>query len=330
MPQPKYTDFTEYILGITAEIWEGRGIHLLHDYYSEDIRVRSPSSVVVGNREVIHATRATLCEFPDRRLLGEDVIWEHTGVNSWYSSHRIFSMATHSGHGAFGTPTGRRLAYRVIADCHAGECPKSGWIVNDEWLVRDFGAILRALGLTAKGFAEEWLAGQISKHENVRFPGHLPGPGDQGPYRGSGNASEPGLAYEELLQSIMADEMSAIGARYDPACQIEWPGGRTGHGVGDAERLWFGLRASFPQAEFRVENRIGRTDSGHPPRAAIRWSLQGSHAGHGQFGEPTGGEVYVMGISHAEFGPRGLKREFVQFDEVAVWQQILTAAQRNQ
>ena len=29
-----------------------------------------------------------------------------------------------------------------------------------------------------------------------------------------------------------------------------------------------------------------------------------------------------MGMSHAEFGPRGLKREFVLFDEVAVWKQI--------
>ena len=29
-----------------------------------------------------------------------------------------------------------------------------------------------------------------------------------------------------------------------------------------------------------------------------------------------------MGISHAEFGPRGLHREFTQYDEVAIWKQI--------
>ena len=40
-----------------------------------------------------------------------------------------------------------------------------------------------------------------------------------------------------------------------------------------------------------------------PPRAAIRWSLSGKHEGAGRFGTPSGADVYVMGISHAEFGP---------------------------
>ena len=51
--------------------------------------------------------------------------------------------------------------------------------------------------------------------------------------------------------------------------------------------------------------------------------LQGKHEGWGSFGEPSGAEVYVMGISHAEFGPRGLRREFVLFDETAIWKQIV-------
>ena len=65
-----------------------------------------------------------------------------------------------------------------------------------------------------------------------------------------------------------------------------------------------------------------------PPRAAIRWSLDGQHDGWGMFGCPTGARVHVMGMSHAEFGPfgkdgKGLRREFVLFDEVAIWKQIL-------
>ena len=92
---PKWKDFPDYILGITAEIWEGRGIATLHDYYTADIPVRSPGSVVVGNRGVIAATMATLAEFPDRRLLGEDVIWSGTPEEGMLSSHRILSTATH-------------------------------------------------------------------------------------------------------------------------------------------------------------------------------------------------------------------------------------------
>ena len=84
-----------------------------------------------------------------------------------------------------------------------------------------------------------------------------------------------------------------------------------------------GLRASFPNATFTIEHQIGRTDPDMAPRAAIRWGLHGVHDGWGSFGAPTGAEVYVMGISHAEFGPRGLRREYVLFDESAVWKQIV-------
>ncbi len=86
----KFKDFPDYIIGITREIWENRGIATLHHYYSDDIVVRSPGSVVVGNVDVIGATMATLAEFPDRRLLGEDVIWSGSPEEGMLSSHRIF------------------------------------------------------------------------------------------------------------------------------------------------------------------------------------------------------------------------------------------------
>jgi len=79
----------------------------------------------------------------------------------------------------------------------------------------------------------------------------------------------------------------------------------------------------LPTAEFRVHHVIGRHDDGLGLRAAVRWSITGTHAGSGHFGEPSGAPVHVMGISHAEYGPWGLRREFVLFDEVAVWKQIL-------
>jgi len=123
----------------------------------------------------------------------------------------------------------------------------------------------------------------------------------------------------------MSAELSVVGERYDRACQLELPGGVTGHGRTVADEFWMGLRASFPSATFAVHHTIGREDANQAPRAAVRWSLQGKHDGFGSFGAPSGADVFVLGISHAEFGPRGLRREHVLFDETAIWKQIALA-----
>ena len=313
---PKFNTFPDYILGITHEIWEQRCVDSLNQYYADDIIVRSPASVVIGNQAVIKATYATLDEFPDRQLLGEDVIWSGTPEQGMLSSHRILSTATHSGNGAFGKATGTKLVYRVMADCHAISNQ-----INDEWLIRDQGAIVRQLGWDPKAYAAD-LVEREGGAENCVMP-FTPAIDVAGPYKGRGNDNEWGERYSDLLNRIMGADMAAIPGSYDEACQLELPGGVTAHGHDAADRFWMGLRASFPNATLSIEHQIGREDAGEPARAAVRWGLHGKHEGWGSFGEPSGAEVYVMGISHAEFGPRGLRREFVLFDETAIWKQIV-------
>ncbi|WP_434051517.1 MAG: ester cyclase [Roseibium sp.] len=312
---PRWKDFPDYIIGITREIWEERKIATLHHYYSDDIVVRSPASVVVGNQDVIGATMATLAEFPDRALLGEDVIWSGSPEEGMLSSHRIISTATHLGDGVYGAASGKKLQYRIIADCHAINNQ-----INDEWLIRDQGAIVRQMGWDPKDYARDLIAREGGP-ENCVHP-FTPAIDKPGPYKGKGNANEWGERYADILSRIMGADIAVIEAKYDRACALFYPGGVNGHSWDAADRFWMGLRASFPSAEFRIEHRVGRDDPLMPPRAAIRWSLHGKHDGWGAFGEPSGAEVYVMGASHAEFGPWGLRREYTLFDETAIWKQI--------
>ncbi|WP_300059474.1 nuclear transport factor 2 family protein [uncultured Roseobacter sp.] len=313
---PKFRDFPDYIIGITKEIWEDRGIATLHQYYSDDIVVRSPASVVLGNANVIGATMATLAEFPDRTLFGEDVIWSGTPEAGMLSSHRLLSTATHAHDGVYGKATGKKLTYRILADCHAINNQ-----INDEWLIRDQGAIVRQLGWEPKAYAADLIAAEGGPEACV--PPLTPANDQPGPYKGRGNDNEWGAKYADILSRIMGADMAAIPAEYDRACHVEYPGGMTGHSHGDVDQFWMGLRASFPDATFQIDHQIGRDDPLMPPRAALRWSLHGRHSGWGRFGAPTGAEVYLLGISHAEFGPWGLRREYVIFDETTIWKQIL-------
>lgn len=318
---PKFRDFPDYIIGITKEIWEDRGIATLNRYYADDIVVRSPGSVVIGNRNVIGATMATLAEFPDRRLLGEDVIWCGTPETGMLSSHRLLSTATHSGDGVYGKAKGNSLTYRITADCHAINNQ-----INDEWLIRDQGAIVRQMGWDPQDYASDLIEREGGPERCVQPL--TPSTDADGPYRGCGNDDEWGERYADILTRIMNADMAVVPTAYDRAVQVELPGGRTGHSWDAADRFWMGLRASFPSAAFTIHHRIGRHDPMMPPRAAIRWSLFGKHDGWGVFGAPTGAEVYILGICHAEFGSLGaapptLRREFALYDETAIWKQIL-------
>ena len=317
----KFRDFPDYILGITKEIWEDRGIATLHHYYAPDIIVRSPGSVVVGNQHVVAATMATLAEFPDRTLYGEDVIWSGTPEDGMLSSHRLHSTATHSGDGVYGAASGKRLSYRIIADCHA-----IGNQINDEWLIRDQGAIVRQLGWDPKDYARDLIAREGGP-ETCAQP-YTPANDVAGPYQGKGNDNEWGARYADILTRIMRADMAAIPEAYDRAANLEYPGGISALSFDGADRFWMGLRASFPDAEFVIHHQIGREDPMMPPRAALRWSLHGTHSGWGTFGAPTGADVFILGASHAEFGalvagePK-LRREWVLYDETAIWKQIL-------
>jgi hypothetical protein len=81
------------------------------------------------------------CEDPDRA---------DGSTEAFLSSHRLICTATHTRPGAYGAPTGKRVAYRIIADCAISHDR-----VNDEWLVRDQGAIVRQLGFDVIGWTRD-------------------------------------------------------------------------------------------------------------------------------------------------------------------------------
>ncbi|MEO0677001.1 MAG: ester cyclase [Pseudomonadota bacterium] len=319
-------DVPAYILDATKEIWEDRRISSLTRHYAPGIIVRSPASVVVGNKGVIAATMATLHEFPDRELFGEDVIWCATQAGNALSSHRLICTATHAADGIYGAATGARLTYRILADCHVADGR-----IDDEWLVRDQSAIAAQLGMSAEDYARALIDKEGGPEACVQP--YTPANDVAGPYDGRGNEEAWGARLTEMLTRIMAGELSVIADAYDRAALLAYPGGEEALSFAGADAFWLGLRAAFPSAAFAVEHVIGRSDPDMPPRAAIRWSLAGRHDGWGRFGRPTGAEVHVMGITHVEYGavvagqPR-IRREWTLIDETAVWKQILLATGR--
>ena len=278
--------------------------------------MRAPGGIIQGNVAVIHNTMESLAEVPNRNLLAEDVIWSEHPEHGYLSSHRVQSFGRHTGRGRMGEPTGRDFVVRAVADCAAKEN-----VIYDEWLTRDNSGLALQFGLDPVEQARREIR-DAGGPDSAPASFH-PSRDVEGRYKGRGNDDEWGQRLADIMTRMMEDDFTVIRAEYDRAARIEHPGGREGWSFGFAEADWLALRASFPSAEFRIEHQIGRADPHMPPRAAVRWSLLGKHEGYGFFGKPTCAEVYVMGFTHAEFGPKGLRREWTVYDEIEIWRQIL-------
>ncbi len=312
----KYKDFPDYILKITEQIWESKDVESIGKFYTKDISVRSPFGVTYGNKPVIDATYATLKEFPNRQLLGEDVIWNGNDEIGYHSSHRILSKGTHLGDGFYGKPSGKDIYYRVIADCACKENQ-----VYDEWIVRDQGAMVRQIGYSPKEFAKKIIeseggistASKLFDHETDKSSNY-----EAETYKKGSKAEK----YTKILKNIFNYDHKFEG--YDRAANIFWPGNKIGHGRDDIKEKWNSLKAIFSNIKFTIEHVGFLEEAGQNPRISVRWFLEGTHSNDSMdYDKASNKKIFIMGINHAEFYSNSIIREWVLFDEVAIWKQIL-------
>lgn len=317
--QPKlgaYADVPAFIYGITREIWEDRGVGAKLDHlYAPEILLRAPTGFTGSNAGVTAQTLQTLHQFPDRQLVGEDVIYSTYEDGTFLSSHRLISVMRHQGSGSYGEASGRLVRSRIIADCWV----KDG-VVTEEWLARDQAAFALCLGMEPRALAREMAEHDLRTAGRVQF--FTPAQDRPGAYT---PAIQPGAeAYIEGYRRLYgAKEPAAVRELYFEGAAVAVPGGETRYGHADIDRFALGYLASFPDAAFSVESAIVNDVPGRPRRVALRWSLQGVHAGFGHFGAPTGAPVHVMGFSHAEIVDGVVRYEWVVTDEVAIWKQII-------
>ena len=318
----KYQDFPDFILKITKQIWEGKDVDSIGEFYTNDIPVISPFGITYGNKPVIEATYNTLKEFPDRQLLGEDIIWNGDDENGYHSSHRILSKGTHLGEGSYGAPTGKKIYYRVIADCACRDNQ-----VFDEWIVRDQGAMVRQIGYKPEEFAKIIIEkeGGFGKAKKILNKSDLK-PSDYHPLPLKINSA--GEKYSKILYKIFTEEYNFND--YDRAANIYWPGNKLGHGREDVAKFWNSLKNILSEIKFKIEH-VGYLDEpNRNPRASIRWSLDGIHSKDSvDFGKKTNSNLSIIGINHAELNSYGVSKEWVLFDEVAIWKQILMNKNEN-
>lgn len=313
---PDFENFPAYILKITERIWENRDVGSIHQFYAPDCIVHTGMGSVTGVRAVVETTLRTQYQFPDRLILGEDVIWSGSPAQGLLSSHRSMMTQTHRGFGLFGPPTGRSLQFRAIADCAA-----QGNQIYEEWLIVDQAAAALQAGRDPRDHSR--LLAQADEAAGQGAPPLAFSENRSGPDTREQQDDPAARLVRDLQTAIWSGrDLSTVRRGYDRAVNLHLPAGVNAHGAEPCERFLFGYLASFPDAAFAIDHSIARREPGRPVRVATRWTLTGTHCGTGAFGPPSGAPMLILGITHTELVGDRITREWVMVDETAIWRRI--------
>lgn len=317
--EPVYSDIVDYIIRCTHRIWEEKNVGLCRSHYAEDCAIHTLAGETHGVDQVVENTLSTLAAFPDRTLVGEDVIWSEDAPGLFHTSHRIVSLMTHLGDDAFGPATGRRAQVTTIADCRVRENR-----IVEEWLVRDNAHLVRQLGLDPRDLARRqaqadrsdparhaWRAAELAR---VRDGAPLapPPPGD--------HPAAPLAAMFDL--AFNQQRLGQAAERLFPNAEGAWPSGRRWFGRGG----WIGavnqLVAPLANVRLVIDHWAATGLPFEDIAVALRWSLAGRHEGVGAYGQPSGRDLLVMGVSHMRLRNGRVLEDVTVFDELAILRQV--------
>lgn len=316
-----YNDFVDYIIKITHNIWEEKGIGVIYDTYHNNVTMHLSSTNSVGIDKVIAGTLQTLHGFPDRKLIGQNVIWSNHGKDGYMSSHRVLSTATNVNDSEFGPVTNKKINFRTIVDC-AVENNR----IYEEWLVRDNLWIAKQLGCDvhelAKSMAKKSVGNDGVSRSNYGIGTNMKG--QFFPVKYTAKDDSIGELVKEMLSKVYQYRLfNEVVNYYSENAVVHYICDKDLIGHTQIQGMLINLFASFPNADFIVERiSANETKEKNTFDVAVRWRINGIHEGIGMFGSASYKPVEFMGITHYKITDRKVVEEWTTFDGLDVLRQI--------
>ena len=311
------SDIVDFILGITFEIWEQRGVDLIHRYYAPDVEVFGMEGVIRGARAMVDGTRQTLEAFPDRLLLGDNVVWSGSRESGFYSSHRITSPMTNRGPSVFGDATGRRVHVTNVADCVVEE-----GVVTREWLMRDNLALVRQLGFEPAEAARR-LAARLGPEDRDWIAREVERAGQAEPLTAQRGSDETRLAAGLLAAQWGSEDGPARWDRYAPYAVLHRSPVERYSGRDAIAGHYAAMRRAFGGPGVSLDHVACQPFGSGGLDIAARWTLAGTHSDTFAGTAATGQPVFVLGVSHWRTAAGRVVAEWTVFDQLALLGQIL-------
>jgi len=318
-----YVNIVDYIVRITHRIWEEKDIGYIYDTYSHDCTVWDDLGLQYGRDKIVADTVHTNNAFPDIRLVADEVVWAGNQDTGFHTSHRTRILGTNTGFSRFGAPTGKRIQLWCMANCVA----RANEIFH-EHVIYDTAGMLQQLGFdvveTARRFAaQRSSSGPLAANFLAAEPKRLQGQGKPEQPAIPAPDADIGAFVRASFQTVWnRRNFAAIEDIYDPNIVMQASTGRVYRGTGQVRSFIMSLVAMFPDLSMNVDDVywMGNAEQGFV--ASIRWSAIGTHRGFGPYGEPTGKQVVLWGISQWAIEGGRIRKEWTVFNEFGVLMQL--------
>ncbi|HLI59008.1 MAG TPA: ester cyclase [Solirubrobacteraceae bacterium] len=322
---PGYADIVDWIMRITHRIWEEKDIGHIYDTYRHNAVVTDDAGVQYGRDKIVADTVHTIAAFPDVRLYADEIVWAGDEDEGFHTSHRTVIVGHNTGFSRWAAPTGRRVVVWAIANCRAVENE-----IVEEHVLYNTSSLLSQLGFDLRALAREAAAGgEPPEIDDVCFgePERLRGQGPPAPLPA---LPDDGFQLEPFLRRLYDEiwnwrNLGAIDRAYAPGIRYLGAGNRRLYGRGDLKALILTIMAMLPDLVMQIDDLYWMGDERTGHLAAVRWSIVGTHRGHGPWGAPTGRRVHLWGISQHELRDGRIAEEWTVFNEFDVLRQLARA-----
>jgi predicted ester cyclase len=322
-----YRNIIDYIVRITYRIWEDREVEYIQDTYLDSSHVFDDYGLQRGNRKIIDDTHHTTGAFSNIRLIADEIVWAGDDEVGYHTSHRTLIRGTNDGVSKYGPATGRDVDVLVIANCVALENE-----IFLEHVLYNNSSLLLQLGLNL-----EDTAGRMAEAPPVGWPR---GAATWEALRGAARPRQP-LYLAEPIDGFDVDRFAretldalwnlrdydALNDRYLSSFAMQGATGRCLNGAAEYADMLSALHRAFPDLELQVDEVywMGNDKDGY--LTSERWSATGTHRGAGLYGEPSGCEVQLWGITQQQIIGGRIVKEWMLFNELDLMMQIAAARQ---
>lgn len=321
----KTINIVETVIADLADIINLKQIGKVYDLYQHNAVRHAPLGDHYGREAIIREYTLLLAAFPDLDQKSLNVVCVDDGAEGYKILEQFQWSGTNTGYSAFGDPTQKPVFITGLRVLRV----RDGRIL-EEWIQDDGLSLIRQLGLepvdaisrmtlyAAADFTMDFGLGEVTPVIGQTQPAPWP--------KIVGAKTEPDLLVQTFLSKVWNWRLlDAVDEIFAADCRFDLAGGVKAVSIDDFKAYLLDRMAAFSNLNMMLDDLFWASPPGETIKAAVRWTMIGTHDGPSRYGRPGNAGTCLPGVSFLKIKNSEIIEYTERFGEIA----LLLAAQNE-